>query len=50
MGVDFGKGFQVVFYLRQFLNCVEEFYIHGFQKGGAIDETYADWFIDLLDG
>ena len=36
--------------LKQFINCSEEVYIHALQKGGTVDEAYADWFIDLLDG
>ncbi len=36
--------------LRQFLDCVEEVYVHALQKGGGVDEGYADWFIDLLEG
>lgn len=35
--------------LRQFLDCVEEVYIHAFQKDSGVDERYADWFVDLLD-
>ena len=34
---------------RQCLNCVEEVYIHALQKGGTVDEAYADWFIELLE-
>ena len=36
--------------LRQFLDCVEEVYVHALQKGCGVDEEYADWFIDLLEG
>lgn len=36
--------------LKQFLDCVEEVYIHGLQRGESVDEAYADWFIDLLEG
>lgn len=36
--------------LKQLLNCVEEVYIHAFQNGNNVDEAYADWFIDLLEG
>ena len=35
--------------LRQFLDCVEEVYIHALQKDGGVDGGYADWFIDLLE-
>jgi len=35
--------------LKQFLSCAEEVYIHALQRGGKVDEAYADWFIDLLE-
>jgi transcriptional regulator with XRE-family HTH domain len=35
--------------LRQFLDCVEEIYIHALYKDGGIDEGYEDRFIDLLE-
>jgi hypothetical protein len=36
--------------MKQFMSCIEEVYIHALQKGKNMDDSYVDWFIDLLEG
>ena len=34
--------------LKQFLNCIQDTYIHAIQNGGSFDKSYADWCVELL--